>query len=292
MSQPRQAIHRYAKTTAIVTFLLLIAGGLVTSTDSGLAVPDWPLSYGAWFPPMVGGIVYEHGHRMIAGLVGLMILVLAGWLWKIEPRRWVRLLGYSALAAVILQALLGGLTVLLLLPPLVSVAHACLGQTVFCLVVALTQCTAHSWLEHPACIEDRGWPTLRTLGAGVVLCAALQLILGAVVCHTGLAVSAHVIGAIALLLITGWLVARIVLMGSSVVVIRSHAVRLLGLLCVQGALGVAVFTHRGAIVLRTAHVATGALLLAQAVILVWELCRHTAPAIAVPAAQAVSARVT
>jgi len=73
-------LHRYAVATAAATFLLLIAGGLVTSTDSGLAVPDWPLSYGTWMPPMVGGILYEHGHRMIAATVGLMILVLAVWL--------------------------------------------------------------------------------------------------------------------------------------------------------------------------------------------------------------------
>ena len=78
MSYPQRALHRYASLTAVATFGLLIAGGLVTSTDSGLAVPDWPLSYGTWFPPMVGGILYEHGHRMIAALVGLMILGLAG----------------------------------------------------------------------------------------------------------------------------------------------------------------------------------------------------------------------
>src|SRR3990167_2457625 len=126
-------LRRYAQFTAIATFVLLIAGGLVTSTDSGLAVPDWPLSYGMWFPPMVGGIFYEHGHRMIAGVVGLMILGLAAWLWMRETRRWVRVLGYSAAGAVVLQALLGGLTVLLLLPPSVSIAHACLGQGVFVL---------------------------------------------------------------------------------------------------------------------------------------------------------------
>ena len=63
-------LHRYAMLTAFCTFLLVIAGGLVTSTGSGLAVPDWPLSYGMFFPPLVGGILYEHGHRMIAGAVG------------------------------------------------------------------------------------------------------------------------------------------------------------------------------------------------------------------------------
>ena len=79
--------YHYAVLTAVVTWLLLIAGGLVTSTDSGLAVPDWPLSFGMWFPPMVGGVLYEHGHRMIAAVVGLMILALAVWVARAEPRR-------------------------------------------------------------------------------------------------------------------------------------------------------------------------------------------------------------
>ncbi|MDP3703451.1 MAG: COX15/CtaA family protein [Candidatus Omnitrophota bacterium] len=156
---PQRFLHHYTALTAVMTFVLLVAGGLVTSTDSGLAVPDWPLSYGMWFPPMVGGILYEHGHRMIAATVGLMIVGLAVWLWRVEPRRWVRRLGYAAVGAVILQGLLGGLTVLLLLPPQVSIAHATLGPTVFCLVVCLSQATAPSRaarLEHS---EDAGWPS-------------------------------------------------------------------------------------------------------------------------------------
>ena len=145
----QRALHRYATLTAAATFLLLAAGSLVTSTDSGLAVPDWPLSYGTWMPPMVGGIRFEHGHRMVAGVVGLMIAALAVWIARREPRRWVRRLGASALACVIAQALLGGLTVLLLLPPSVSIAHACLGQAVFCLVVSLAWGTAPGWGKHP-----------------------------------------------------------------------------------------------------------------------------------------------
>ena len=181
----RLLLHRYAIATAIATFLLLIAGGLVTSTDSGLAVPDWPLSYGMWFPPMVGGILYEHGHRMIAGVVGIMILVLAIWLRNVEPRRWVRWLGYSAFGAVILQALLGGVTVLLLLPPRVSIAHACLGQTVFCLVVGLAWCTTPGWSS--ALPQEGNWQPrmLAFLGVGIALLTALQLLLGAIIRHTG-----------------------------------------------------------------------------------------------------------
>src|SRR3990170_5700069 len=101
--------HRFVQVTAACTFLLLIAGGLVTSNDAGLAVPDWPLSYGTWLPPMVGNIVYEHGHRMVAAFVGLLTVTVAVWLWLREPRRWVRRLGLAALAALIAQGLLGGI---------------------------------------------------------------------------------------------------------------------------------------------------------------------------------------
>src|SRR5438093_4990523 len=89
-SQASRGLHLFACLTAVATFFLIIAGGLVTSTGSGLAVPDWPLSFGMLFPPMVGGIFYEHGHRMVAGTVALMTLVLAAWLARKEPRRWVR----------------------------------------------------------------------------------------------------------------------------------------------------------------------------------------------------------
>src|ERR1700680_530742 len=84
---PNRNVHRFALFTACCTFLLLIAGALVTSNDAGLSVPDWPLSYGSLTPPMVGGIFYEHGHRMMAAFVGLLSIALAIWLWRAEPRR-------------------------------------------------------------------------------------------------------------------------------------------------------------------------------------------------------------
>src|SRR5262245_8857817 len=127
--------HRFAVLSACCTFLLVIAGGLVTSTDSGLAVPDWPLSYGQVMPPMVGGIFYEHGHRMVATFVGFLTVVQTIWFWRKEPRRWVKFLGVIALCAVVIQGLLGGLTVLFLLPTAISVLHATLAQIFFSLMV-------------------------------------------------------------------------------------------------------------------------------------------------------------
>ena len=139
-------LHRYAVLVAGATFLLILAGALVTSNDAGLAVPDWPLSYGGLTPPMVGGIFYEHGHRLVAATVGLMTIGLAVWLWRREPRRWVRLLGWAALGTVVVQGILGGITVLYYLPPAVSIAHACLAQFFFCCTVSLAVFTSPSWV--------------------------------------------------------------------------------------------------------------------------------------------------
>ena len=148
-------LHRYAKFVSAATVLLIVAGGLVTSTGSGLAVPDWPTSYG-WnmftFPMkhMVGGIFYEHGHRLIASGVGFLTIVLALWIWKAEPRRWMRVLGFTALAAVCVQGLLGGITVLYFLPTPVSTAHAGLAQIFFCLTIAIALFTSRGWTEPDA----------------------------------------------------------------------------------------------------------------------------------------------
>src|SRR6476620_5057820 len=129
-------LNRYAKLVAVSTALLIAAGGMVTSTGSGLSVPDWPNTYG-WFMfsfPLnrwVGGIKYEHSHRLIASTVGLLTIVLTVWIWRVDPRPWVRKLGVAALGAVILQGLLGGITVLLKLPPAVSIGHAGLAAVFF-----------------------------------------------------------------------------------------------------------------------------------------------------------------
>lgn len=182
-------LHRYAIFVSVCTLGLIIAGGLVTSTDSGLAVPDWPLSYGQVMPPMVGGIFYEHGHRMVATFVGLLTTVLAFWLWRTEDRKWVRMLGWIALGGVILQGLLGGLTVLFLLPTAISVSHATLAQSFFCLTVVIAMVTSPAFRSHhapelPVAAYTRRFAVLTTAAI------FLQLVLGALMRHTqsGLAI--------------------------------------------------------------------------------------------------------
>src|SRR4030081_1748142 len=100
-------------------------------------------------PQMVGGVKYEHGHRMVAEFVGLLTIVLAVWTWRVEKRRWLRWLGLAALGTVIAQGILGGITVLFYLPPAISSAHAALGQTFFCILVALAVVTWRDWMETP-----------------------------------------------------------------------------------------------------------------------------------------------
>src|SRR2546422_9136187 len=117
-----KGLHRFTLLVTGATFVLLIAGALVTSHDAGLATPDWPLSNGQVFPKMVGNLFWEHGHRLVATAVGLLTIALAIYIQVREPRAWVRRLGCSALGAVVAQGLLGGLTVTLNLPLIVSSA--------------------------------------------------------------------------------------------------------------------------------------------------------------------------
>lgn len=182
-------LHRFAVLTSVSTFFLVIAGGLVTSTGSGLAVPDWPLSYGQIMPPMVGGILYEHGHRIVATFVGLLTTVLAIWLWRAEDRKWVKTLGLVALLAVITQGMLGGLTVLYLLPTWISVSHATLAQSFFSLTVVIALVTSPFWRRHRA-VEFPAVRKTRLLAVATSAVVLLQLVLGGLMRHTesGLAV--------------------------------------------------------------------------------------------------------
>src|SRR2546426_8092793 len=125
---PSRGIHRLAAATATATFVLLFVGGLVTSTGSGLAVPDWPLSFGQVLPPMVGGVLFEHGHRLVAALVGCLTLVLALWIAIGQPRPLVRPARLLALFAGVLPGLPGGLTRLYKLPVAVSATPAILAH--------------------------------------------------------------------------------------------------------------------------------------------------------------------
>ena len=193
---PNQSLHKYAVFTACSTFLLLIAGALVTSNDAGLSVPTWPLAWGSVTPPMVGGIVYEWSHRVIAASVGFLTIILAVWLWMAEKRSWMRWLGWAALGGVIAQGILGGLTVRMYQPPAVSAAHATLAQLFFSTVVAIAFFTSAWWQSNIPEIEDTGTPRVRSLTIWTIAAVFLQLILGAAFRHKGFGIIPHLIGAV------------------------------------------------------------------------------------------------
>jgi cytochrome c oxidase assembly protein subunit 15 len=181
-------LHRYARLLAAATLVLVTAGGMVTSTQSGLSVPDWPTTYGYnmfTFPAskMVGGIFYEHGHRLIASTVGFLTIGLVVFLWRVDDRRWMRRLGLIALGAVILQGVLGGLTVLYFLPDAISISHAGLAQIFFCLTVAIALFTSRGWRE-PA-LEPVADERLQRRLVAMTALVYVQIILGATMRHTG-----------------------------------------------------------------------------------------------------------
>lgn len=186
-----KALGRITLFTCFWTVFLLLAGALVTSTGSGLAVPDWPLAYGKFFPPMVGGIFFEHGHRMVAGIAAILTVVQSLLLWKFEKRSWVRRLGFAAVAIVLIQAGLGGITVIFRLPPQVSIAHACLAQLFFCTTVVLATVTSPFWREPiTETIErEEGGELLKNLCLVVNVGFFAQLLMGASMRHLGAALA-------------------------------------------------------------------------------------------------------
>lgn len=177
-----RGLHRFAVFMVLATLFLVFAGAMVTSTGSGLAVPDWPRSYGMWMPPMVGGIFYEHGHRMVAAGVATVTLLVATALAIFETRRWVKVLGFVAFGMVIVQAVLGGLTVLNLLPPPISIAHACLAQAIVCVMVSVAIVTSPAWRE---AVPAAGASLSPRPFVALTFAVYVQLIVGATMRHLG-----------------------------------------------------------------------------------------------------------
>lgn len=271
------------------TFLLIIAGALVTSNDAGLSVPDWPTSFGSLYkiPHLVGGVRFEHTHRMIAQAAGLLTIILAIWTWRAEKRQWMRYLGVGALGTVIAQGVLGGLTVLFYLPPLVSSAHAALAQTFFCLTVVIAMFTGPKWVEEVPQVEpDTRRPMLITLSLLSIFVLYVQLILGAMFRHHGMSWWPHVLNALVVAIVLTWTAIRALSLYSKIEAVRRPAILLLALLITQLCLGFLAFLTRVAwgrdavqpelpmVMSTVAHVAVGALLLATAIILAIQVWRH------------------
>ncbi len=261
----------------------------MTSNDAGLSVPDWPTSFGSLYkiPHLVGGIRFEHTHRMIAQFVGCLSIILAIWTWRVERRRWMKHLGVAALSLVVAQGILGGLTVLLYLPPAISSAHAALAQTFFCLTVVIAMFTGRSWMEEVAWLEfDERRPSLLTLTLLSVFVLYVQLIFGAMFRHHGLSWWPHVLNAGVVAMVLSWTCIRSLSLYSRIDAVRRLAVAMLSLLIAQLCLGFVAFLTRVAwghvavqpelpmVVSTVAHVAVGALLLATTVVLAVQVWRR------------------
>ena len=190
-------LHRAALLTAVATFPLIFMGGLVTSHGAGMSVPDWPNSFGynmfllppsLWLGEQAGGVFYEHSHRLMGSVVGMLSIALAIWAWVVERRRWVRWLAIGVLGAVILQGVLGGLRVLMVELDL-AVVHGCFAQAFFCLTALMALVTSRWW--HQGAGTEGGRPPVAAyrpiLALAVVAVGAiyLQLVVGALMRHYG-----------------------------------------------------------------------------------------------------------
>lgn len=281
--------HRFAVILSCWTFLLIIAGALVTSNDAGLSVPDWPTSFGSLYkiPKLVGGVKFEHTHRMIAQMAGLLTIILVIWTARVEKRRWLRLLAWAALGTVIIQGVLGGLTVLFYLPPAVSSAHAAVAQTFFCITVIIAMFTGRRWIEEQPRVEfDQRKPTLFTLTLASIFVLYVQLILGAMFRHHGMSWWPHVLNAVVVAFVLLWTGIRALSVFSQIEAVRRPAIVMLSLLITQLCLGFLAFMTRvewgkdavqpelPMVVSTVAHVAVGALLLASTVVLAIQVWRH------------------
>src|SRR6266513_3349186 len=184
----RTWLNRFAWLTCVATLLLICSGGMVTSKNVGLAVPDWPTTFGYnmfLFPvsKWLGGIFFEHTHRLMGSIVGFLTIILAAWLWASEDRQWVRNLGLIALAGVILQGILGGLRVTMM-EDQIGIFHACVAQAFLGLLVFIALATAKFWpslaTRH---FDSQKFSPIKSLAIAITMAIYVQLALGATMRH-------------------------------------------------------------------------------------------------------------
>ncbi|MGH7306227.1 MAG: COX15/CtaA family protein [Candidatus Rokuibacteriota bacterium] len=265
--------YRLALATLAATCVLILLGGLVTNTGAALAVPDWPSTFGynmILFPwsRMVGGILYEHSHRLMGALVGLATLALAGALWREGGR--LRRLGLVALAAVVVQGVLGGLRVVLLQDTL-AIVHGCLAQAFFALLAVIVLLTAPRGRVAAAPVE----PALKGLTVLAAVLVYVQIVFGALLTHAG-RIDLHLAGAVLVFVLVPIVAAQLRRGGDAVAAPVSRV--LIVLLGVQLLLGVGSFLARFSSLwipgeqvtvtaLPVAHRLVGSLILAATVVL-------------------------
>ena len=291
---PRSWTGALCIVVAATCLLLLVTGGLVTGLEAGLAVPDWPNTYGSFmflYPlsRMTGGVYYEHTHRLYGTLVGLAVVVLTLYLWRADRRRWIHGLSLLALFMVVVQGILGGLRVTgrptfsqaaVDLAPSISLAvlHGVFGQIIFCILVSLAVVTTRTWKSDLRAVEAGSAATDQKLSRVLIAALLVQLALGALVRHIYMGVMIHVTVAVGVLILgavaglRAWgLEHSPALLGRTgkILLILLGAQLLLGFgaLIVSGSLGGLVYDMRIQVPITSAHQILGALLLALAVVL-------------------------
>lgn len=283
-----RGLFRFSIAVAAATLFLVVAGASVTSNEAGLSVPDWPLSYGKVMPEMTGGIFYEHGHRMVATTVGILTIVLALWIWRVDDRPWMRRLGFAALGTVIFQGVLGGMTVIFMLPKPVSISHACLAQLFFSTTVAIALFHSEGFRRGPALVND-GNPSLRTLAVLAPVLMLGQVALGAAYRHKALDLVPHVVGAAVVTTFCLAVLVYVLLQHPGHAQLRKSAIHLAGAVLLQVFLGIASYMTRMAtagapqpmpvmVWFTVAHVAVGAVVMAGSVIFAIQVLRNVTPA--------------
>src|ERR1700724_1272748 len=273
-------IHRFANFVVVWTVLLFIAGALVTSNNAALSVPDWPKSFGTWFPSLrqlAGGAFFEHSHRVIAGGLGIFTLALAILIWLKDERRGLRWFGVIAVAGVAVQAVLGGEVVRQLLQYWLPVIHACFAQIVFAAVLGIAVFTSRWWISERPQLADHGTPSIQT-GAMVNVGAGFR--------HSEIPVWPHIVGAFAVMATVTWTaVALRKRFGTSGELSRARAL-LHAMFGVQFVLGFGAYWARLAsekagptsltVIVTVTHTVVGALLFAFSVLIAL-LCFRLAP---------------
>jgi len=270
------------------TLVLILLGGLVTNSGSALAVPDWPTTFGynmflyPW-SQMVGGIFYEHSHRLIGSLVGLLTVALAVLLWRVERRPWLRRLGALAVLFVCVQGLVGGLRVVLVKDTL-AVFHGSIAQAFFGLTVALALFTSREWAA--AASSSAPAASLRWLGIATTALLYLQIIFGALLTHWG-RLDAHLVTALALFVLIPMFGVKVLRQHRDDPNLTGPAMGMKLLFVVQLLLGLGAYAVRFtsmalpfgsviALAFPVAHRLTAALLLGVSLVLTLRLCRPEA----------------
>lgn len=299
---PATSVRVLAKITAIATFILLLAGALVTGNKAAMSDPTWPLFVGHWFPKYFqGGLIYEDSHRIIAGTVGILTLILAFLIQFKEHRGFMKKLGWWALALVIVQALFGGFIIRSMRNPFISMAHASIAQAFFCMTIALALYSSKTWfrdLAKPVIERPSNIGYLKFMKFAVVV-IYIQVIMGTGVRHSNDSsdmfmphLLAHIAGAFAVIFTVTWFNLRTWHVYRDVTPLRRTAIWSAILVLYQIAFGImSIFANRDRlkvgipdtwdVAVSTGHLLGGATLFALmfgSMLRAYQLLDHTPPA--------------